>query len=422
MEKKDRTILLLSPFPLFSLIFFFLFPASEGMSAEVEMSGFIEMDKRFDISDGLSNGDTYGKLRLEAKSDLTPDLFTLVSLDLRYYDLPALEDLPSVSKLESDYAVDPLLWEAYAEVNQLVRGDLDMKIGKQRIAWGTADRFNPTDNLNPDDFTDFLDFGSKVPTPAVKGDYYLGDYTITAVWLPLFEPALFSRGGTASLLGAVPDNVKEPARTLENGMYALKLSGVAFNLDYSLSYFSGFDDIPVALDSSVTPEMGFPEMEVLGLDFAGEFRSVGFWGEAALFLPDEIRSGPDVIQSSESYVKYTLGLDYTFGNGIYLEAQFVHGFFTERGSENLHDYLIASIEKRFLNDELKLSLGGALEVKDMENVNDDYGTGLFPGVTYYPVDNLELTAGAFLLGGERGTLFGSWKDLDQVYFKVKASF
>lgn len=48
----------------------------------------------------------------------------------------------------------------------------------------------------------------------------------------------------------MPERVEVPARTLENGMFALKLSDTAFNLDYSLSYFKGFDDIPIQLDAS----------------------------------------------------------------------------------------------------------------------------------------------------------------------------
>lgn len=400
-----------------------IFLTTEVKGEEVKMSGFLEMDKRFDISKGVSNGDTYGKLKLEAKSNLSPDIFSLISLELCYYDFPVLESLPSVSKVESGYPLDLRLGEAYLELDQFIWDNLDLKLGKQRIAWGAADKFNPTDNLNPDDFTDSLDFGAKVPTLALKGDYYLGDYTITGVWLPFFEPALLPRGGTLSLLGQVPDRVELPEKTIDKGMFALKFSGVAFNLDYSLSYFKGFDDLPVEFDNSDGLEMSFPEMQVLGFDFSGEFRSLGFWGETAMFFPEEVKSGTDVILSNDPYFKHTFGVDYTFKNGVYLETQYVHGFFTERGRGNLHDYLIVSVERKFLNDDLKLSLGGALEAKDIRgNVQDNYGTGLFPEISYRPVDNVELTLGAFLLNGKEGTLFGSWKDLDQVYFKTKLSF
>ena len=219
---------------ILALIFFlpfFLF-AKESRSEGPEFNGFAEIEKRMMISDGVSNGDTFGKLRLEAKYDVRDDIFSLISTEVRYYDFPLLEDLPFVDAIESNYPVDVLLWEAYVEISSFLLDELDLKVGKQRIAWGTADKFNPTDNLNPNDLTDFLDFEAKVPSLAIKAGYYLGDYTITGVWVPIFEPALFPSGGTQAFLGQMPDRVEVPARTPENGMFAIKLSGTAFNLDY----------------------------------------------------------------------------------------------------------------------------------------------------------------------------------------------
>jgi len=37
------------------------------------------------------------------------------------------------------------------------RGPLEVTVGKQIFAWGTADAFNPTDRLNPYDYLDVLD-------------------------------------------------------------------------------------------------------------------------------------------------------------------------------------------------------------------------------------------------------------------------
>lgn len=179
------------------------------------------------------------------------------------------------------------------------------------------------------------------------------------------------------------------------------------NMDYSLSYFKGFDDIPIPVDidpSTRLAVMGFPEMQVRGFDFAGEFRFVGFWGELALFFPDEIRIGPTVLLSDEPFFKYTFGTDYTFRNEVYLQAQFVHGFFTERGKGNLNDFLIRKVEKKFLKNERTLTLGGGLEVKDLGDIDDNCGTALIPDVSYRPLDNVELTLGWYLFGGKNGTL------------------
>jgi hypothetical protein len=178
----------------------------------------------------------------------------------------------------------------------------------------------------------------------------------------------------------------------------------------------------VEIDPSTGLVMGFPEMQVLGFDFAGEFRSVGFWGETALFFPEEIKIGSNVILSDEPYLKYTIGMDYTFDSGIYLEAQYVRGFFTERGRDDLSTFLLVGIEKNFLNDDLTLSLTGGPGVKDLNEIKDSYGTALVPEISYRPYDNLELTMGMYLFGGKSGNLFGDLKDQDQFYFELRHSF
>lgn len=400
-----------------------LLVTTNGRSNNFDLSGFAEVDKRLFISDEVSNGDTFGKLRIEGQYEISGDFFTFVSAEVRAYDFPVLEDLPSTDKIESAYPVDVLLWEAYIELNQFIWDELDIKIGKQRIAWGTADKFNPTDNLNPNDLTDFLDFEAKVPSLALKASYYVNDFTLTGIWLPFFEPALLPRGGTAFFFNQQPSSVEVPHKTLENSMFALKLSGAAFNLDYSLSYFKGFDDLPVPVKLEAAGlVLGFPEIQTLGFDFAGEWRAVGFWGEGALFFPEEIKIGPDVILSDEPYFKYTVGADYTFKNGIYLQTQFVHGLFTESGKGNLNNVLFGKIEKKLLNDDLKLELRAGAETEDIDTIEDGYGFALVPEISYRPVDNLELTLGVYLFWGKGDTFFERLNGEDQLYFETKFSF
>lgn len=398
-----------------------LLPAA-GQGQGPSWDGFVSADKRYLVSDGVDNGDTFGKARLELSGALTADTYALASVELRYYDLPALEALPETEETESAYPVDPLLWEAYLALDRFIWPDLDVRLGKQRIAWGRADQFNPTDNLNPDDLTDFFDFGAKVPSWAVQGTWYAGESELTAVWLPFVQPALLPRGGTAALLGGAAARVERPERTPGNSMYALKFSGYAFNVDYSLSYFDGFDDLPVLVPEPGGPVLRFPSLKVIGFDFAGEFRAIGFRGEAAQFRPEEVTSDGAVALPGEPYVKYTVGLDYTFRGGLFLEAQLVHGFTTERGAGELGDFLVVTAEQSFLNDELELSLSAAVEARDGSSLGDPSGTAFFPEITYALPGNVELGGGAYLLEGEDGSLFGRFREQDQVFLKTTCSF
>ena len=68
-------------------------------------------------------------------------------------------------------------------------GRLDVRAGRQIIAWGRADGVNPTDNLSGQDLTLLVpdDADRRLGTTAVRASYYLGDVSLTGVWLPEFR-------------------------------------------------------------------------------------------------------------------------------------------------------------------------------------------------------------------------------------------
>ncbi len=435
---------------------------SVAIASEVELGGFVQTDNRVLIDDeDYSLVDMYNTLRLEFKTDLSESVSAFSSLDMRYHDFSRGSRSAALGQRSEIDPLDLALWECYADLYSFLLPGLDLRIGKQRVAWGTADRLNPTDNLNPDDFSDPLDFGRKFPTTAFMATYYLGDYTLTGVWLPSLKPVLlpttgFSISGDQPPVALPPgiqimaqeDHLLLPEKKMENSMAAVKIAGNILNTDFSLSYFRGHDDIPLASSVLMAPidpsnsasmkldtELTFPKIQTIGADIAGEFLSIGFWAEGALFIPEEVamnitspgqqgqmQTVQQVVLEDDPYLKYSLGLDYTFKGGIYINAQYMHGFFAERGGDNLEDYLMARVEKKFLDDKLKTALGGGFEMKDIEDIADNYGFVVMPELTYYPTDNVEVMLGMFLLDGKDGTLFGSWKDQDQAYLKAKVSF
>jgi hypothetical protein len=180
--------------------------------------------------------------------------------------------------------------------------------------------------------------------------------------------------------------------------------------------------------------LGFARTRTLGADLATEIRGIGVWGEAALVFPEgqervvsttvgattTVEQG--VALDDRAYVRSTVGLDYTFPGGWYANAQWAHGLFFERGSDELHDYFVGRVERSFLQDELKLAFGGAMEVATWSGVSDNLGYGVFPELTYSPADNVELMVGAFVVGGRGSSLFGAWDGTDQLYSRVKVSF
>lgn len=391
---------------------------------KVDIGGFIELDKHFALDEEKKGRDnTFVRAQPELKSDISNNIFVLASLDLRFYDFPKAEGR-WVEDLEVEYPIDISFWEAYVELNGTLSENIDLKLGKQRIAWGAADKINPTDNLNPDDFSDFFGFEEKIPNWAAKATYYLDDFNLVGVWVPFMEPVLLPRGGATTFFGEDAYSLETPGRQIENGMFAIKLSGFMFNSDFSFSYFRGWDDLPLEIGRDTNDKLiaGFSKLQAVGMDFATEYRSVGYWAEGAVFFPEEIKSKGDTILSNDPYFPLVVGVDYTFKSGIYLNAQYVHGFPTERGRSYLHDYLVMRLEKKFLNDELNISIGGAVETPNLDEAGEKIGAGFFPEIEYSPVDNLTFALGAYILGGKSSTLLGAYKTSDEVYFRMRIDF
>jgi len=183
--------------------------------------------------------------------------------------------------------------EAYFDVSLPA---VDLRLGKQKVAWGKLDRTQPNDLINPLTYTDpFLqDEGErKVGVPAAQASYYLpaADWVpeesrLTAVWVPQYVPYRFSLArcdvqGSQSLCnverwyppaGVPPTEFNVPAgivdlhgrpnpafhaplafRTvngstpswrLENNEIGLRYSGIVREADVALYYFHGFDTQP----------------------------------------------------------------------------------------------------------------------------------------------------------------------------------
>jgi len=425
---------------------------------EIKWNGYLQTDNRLRLKG--DNDFSWQEYRLDLKTEVKPIEKTHFYSEvwLRSLGFPTVKNSPD---LVSKDKVSPLnldFREAYVDLYGFLLDNLDIRIGRQRIAWGTADKLNPTDNLNPDDLEDIWDFGRHLGSDGLKASYYLGDYTFTFVYIPIFTPAVLPRGDWASALspsmelpagltlGNSTDTIILPKNNLkESSITGVKISKNLFGYDFSLSYVYGRDDLPLARKITFTPtaspgevdiasELIYPRMHIAGMDMAGAIANVGIWAEAAIFFPKKIKMITDLsalgmgVQESialndKPYVKYVIGADYTFKNGIYVNGQYLHGFIHERGEDNMEDYFMFGMEWKLFNDKLKIiPISGGIEIKKFNNIENNYALILSPEINYYPVDNAEVTLGVRWIEGKDTTSFGKVKNNDEVYFKVKYSF
>lgn len=395
------------------------------------------------------------ELKAEAKTEKTRWASTLWVRSLGFSSVKKSTDLFVRDKI---LPFEMEIREAYVDVYGFLFPWLDLRIGRQRIAWGTADRINPTDNLNPDDLEDIWDFGRHLGSDAIKATGYLGQFTLTGVFIPSFTPASpplpdWAEAFMPSLeingfnLVNLRDEIILPENNLKSSSIAgLKLSTNFRGYDFSLSYVRGRDDLPLLRDvvverlsgqeMDVLARLVYPRLNILGFDMAGAVGGVGLWAEGAIFFPERVVgetvfpvpgfgliSQPRIALSNKSYTRFVVGADYTFSNGIYLNGQWAHGFLHERGSSELNDYFLFNLEWRLLRDKLKLvPLAGCVQISEWRNLKNNLALVLIPSFEYHPAANTEIVAGLRILDGRGKTAFGRIKDRDEIFLNFKYSF
>jgi hypothetical protein len=427
-------------------------------TAQAGIGGYLQTDLRLQTGGDNMFSWNENRLALTLSGSPTTDAHYYGELWLSTYGLP---EVSSSSNLTEPDRVSPWgfdLREAYVDLYGFIFPSLDIRVGRQRIAWGTADKLNPTDNLNPDDLRDIWDFGRHLGSDALKAMFYWGDFTFTGAYIPTFRPAVLPTGEWAAALA--PPMELPPGLTLRNltdtinmpvnnpkhaSSGGVRIATALLDYDLSLSYVYARDDLPLAdsiafipVDTlgtvDVTSRLLYPRMQVVGADLAGDVFGVGVWAEAAMFLPDEVVMTLDLtalgmgtqdstVLADEPYLKYVLGADYTFKNGIYVNMQYLHGFAHERGRAGLEDYVMLGAEMKFFNDRLTLRpIAGGLAIKDYGDIANSYAVLYGPELAYHPVDNAEILLGAHIIEGKATTAFGRMKDNDEAYLKVKYSF
>jgi hypothetical protein len=271
-----------------------------------------------------------------------------------------------------------------------------------------------------------------------------------------------------------------PDFSLANSQFGLKMLWTAGLFDMSLSYYQGRDSMPVPTKSAsstrttdeVSPEgapkigvdtdvtLVYPEKKVVGFDLAGQLPfldDAGFWFEGAFVFPEPVKMSFDVTEvapgsrvivdytvKSDSFFKYTTGLDYTIDEHFFITGQFIHGFVDEFGAHKINNYWVGGLDVKVFQERLLLRLFFLGEIphedddvtldEDQDGLVDSDAIGatadgtiasyvVFPQITYKPLDGLELTLGGYFLLGHKESKFAQdAAGPSLVVFRARASF
>lgn len=331
--------------------------------------------------DGLSEVEQLQPYRIDINDlyvqvkDLLVDGFT-VRIGQQVVQWGVGDQFNPTNNLNSDDLIDPLLFGKQLG-NFMVRGDF----------WVTDD-FNIQGVLVP------LFKPARLPQSAQLGIFALDRlpwieedlrYRVTTE-----RGAALGLARTPTLVNTVTTQLPDPS--FENMQAGFKIGGTIAEQDWSLSYYNGRTDFPVPLanDTRQSSEplcsekgncssgalltdvtLHYPKMHVYGVNIAGEFNpfkaidpnigGIGYRLEGALVVPQEaqmtLTNGeinllgfviPEgeydydangtpggkrpIVVEDRPFLKWTLGLDYTFGSSFYVNAMWVHGFADEYGA------------------------------------------------------------------------------------------
>jgi hypothetical protein len=460
-------------------IFAIVFIASSNQiiaqeESNLKISGELLTDQRFLFSKPYDWAWNENRLTFKLDKKIADNSKFYSEVWLRNIGLP---NLTSSADLYNKGIIDPYnleVREAYVQVYGFLTKNLDLKIGRQRIVWGTADKINPTDNLNPYDIEDILDFGRHRGSDAINMNYYFNpDFSFQGVFIPFFQPANMPVGIFANALNpsmSLPqglvlkgfsDNILMPKYNLkESSTVGTKFKGTVAGIDFSLSYVFGRNGIPVVTKNTFLPidsyggininsQLSFTRNHIIGADIATSVGGIGFWAEGALFVPEKnvvmvndltalypsspvpITTETMILNKTKPYLKFIVGGDYNFNDGSYLNIQYLHGFIHESGGDNLNDYFFVRLEKSFLNEKLKISpVSGAFIISNWDSfpvvysykLKQNYAFAYMPQVSYKATDDVEITLSTTVFDGKGDNLFTKIKDYDLMMFKMKYSF
>lgn len=338
------------------------------------------------------------------------------------------------AQIDSSGRADADLVEAWA---RLRAGNLDIKLGRQIVVWGRADRLNPTDSISARDYTllTATDDDQRRGSFMLQARLGIGQYTFDAYWLPEFRPTNFPLDRAQPGIDLLPDQSVQDA-----SQYALKLDSSGGPLDWSVSWFHGIDrtrDFVRVTPSAPVPvqiQQQFPAVDVFGADVAGTAGTLGYRAEIAY---THVRA-PDSIFVKNSNLWLVAGIDTTLANGLNLNLQYsfrrIFGWRDPRLLANPIDRAVAS-RSAAVNNQLDRTQNGvtfrAAKAFRQDTIAAEISaiawleTGdaaIRPKLSWSLTDSLRLTAGADIFVGPKLSAFGRIRSLSGGYLHLSYGY
>lgn len=318
---------------------------------------------------------------------LTSDFLSQLSRNSYYFDLTWEATEKNDYTIFSEFDRLNLLW---------INGDLEITLGRQRIAWGTCLVWNPTDLFNAANILDF-DYPERPGTDAIKMQYYIDE-------LSSVEFAF------------------SPGKTSGEVIYAGRLKTNFLNYDFIL--LAGWQLKTLRIGGS----------------WAGDIFEGGFRGEVIYSQPDiniNLPINPSLaafilpgklpkLRLNNPYWTLTFSYDYTFGNSLYLHSEWLYselGTTQNSGIRRIVTLYTGELSpaRHSLFFEVAYDITPLLRGDIFFIVNPTDNSWIAaPSLTYSVATNWEIYLLAFPSEGKTGSEFGGFPA--QYFLRAQYSF
>lgn len=337
-----------------------------------------------------------------------------------------------------DKNLDISLTQAYFDI---FFANFDLRLGKQQIIWGKSDGVFITDVISPRELSAFIlpEFEEiRIGINAVKLDYYWGEATIEAVWIPTFQATITpdddSIWAPSVDIPAIPTSFDYSNSAVEQKLsaseVALKYSYLGSAIDFELMFAYMWDDDPAlyicpTIDSDtgqpnaiiIKPE--YHRLPLVGASFGKSVLGAVLRGEVAYYF-DKKFSAEDLLVNGikeKDYTNYLIGYDHNWF-GVNVSLQFIQEYILDYEKDISNDEFQSTTtflaSKTFLNETLELSLFSYYGINDNDAL-------LRPKFSYDLSDGFNIILGTDVFIGKEGN-FGQYNDNDMVYLKVRYDF
>lgn len=356
-----------------------------------------------------------------------------------YYDFTSADEI-------SRY-LDNMIDEAYFRI---YLNGFDFEAGYMKIIWGKGDEIFTFDNINPVDYSDFMNnsyLERKRSEAIFKINIPYGEQgLIEVLYTPTFTPDTYPTTGgwvqndykvleaainsyTASSR-AVSDVLSiEDTDTFNHSQAGIRitnsLEGIDFGFTYEYTFFrepviSPADIAIFAADSlNNNIPVTWDRIHLFGVEAAAALAGFNMRAEGAYYLTEDIKGDDPEVHNNK--IQYLAGFDrdipiHNLNINIQMRGEVILGTdnidsnagldieYSDDGTYTSH-IIAADLRDTFIDDKLVLKLSSAYSIEGEDSM-------LIPGFEYNLTDDAIVKVRYTLYRGGEDTLFGQFRDND----------